>query len=258
MNLRNLLKADFKKIFFLKSAKIYLISTIFSSLLLGLLFSLTTNVTQGKVITELSPMDVFSANMLGVDLTNIMLIIFPALMIAKEFSTGLINISLIVTPNRKQFFTTKLLCYVLLSALISLVTIILLFLSTQLILAANGMQLIELTDSAILQFMSDVFVMPIFYTIITVAATFLFKNIAGGITFTLGIMVLPSLVKMFPDSIQRLFLPIFPQSAIHSISGVLEQGSPESLGIIFSIVILFIWIAATSLVANVKFQKQDI
>lgn len=92
----------------------------------------------------------------------------------------------------------------------------------------------HLTDSAILQFMSDVFVMPIFYIIITVAFTFLFKNSAGGITFTLGIMVLPSLVKMFPDSIQRLFLPIFLQSAIHSISGVLEQGSPESLGIILA------------------------
>lgn len=100
----NLINAEFKKIFFLKSSRIYLLILIVLSLILGLIFSLTTNVTQGRAITELSPMDVLSANMLGVDLANIMLIVFTAISIAKEFSTKLINISLVITPDRKKFF----------------------------------------------------------------------------------------------------------------------------------------------------------
>jgi ABC-type transport system involved in multi-copper enzyme maturation permease subunit len=100
--------------------------------------------------------------------------------------------------------------------------------------------------------------MPIFYSLIKVATTFIFKSSAGGITFSLGIMGIPALVKMFSGSIQKILLPIFPQSAIHSLSGAVGKGSTESLGIITSICVLLVWISLTCLVANIKFQRQDI
>jgi ABC-2 type transport system permease protein len=56
-------------------------------LALGLIFSLTTSVTQGKAISEMSSIDVISSCMLGVDVTAIMLIIFAAISNAKEFTT---------------------------------------------------------------------------------------------------------------------------------------------------------------------------
>lgn len=73
-----------------------------------------------------------------------------------------------------------------------------------------------------------------------------------------AVMVMPALVKMFSESIQKILLPIFPQSAIHSLLGAVERGSAESLGIIASICVLLIWVVLTSLAANIKFQKQDI
>lgn len=255
--MKNLIQAEFKKIFFLKSSKTYILALIVASLALGLIFSLTTNVTQGKEIVELSSIDVLSANMLGVDVANIMLITFTAISISKEFSTKLIDVSLTITPNRKRFFLGKLITYFLLSITISIVTVLLIYLTSRLILVANGMPLVSIKDIAVRQFIFGVMVMPVFYTIITVATTFLFNNSSGAITFTIGVMAIPALVKMFSDSIQKILLPIFPQSAIHSLSGAVEKGSFESLEVFTSICLLLIWIAVTFIAANIKFQKQD-
>ncbi len=256
--MRNLIKSEFKKIFFLKSSRAYMLSLIVLSLILGLIFSLTTNVTQGKAITDLSSMDVLSANMLGVDLANIMLIIFTAISISKEFSTKLINVSLVITPNRKKFFLGKIITFFLLSTAISIIVVILAYLASQLILTVNDMPRVTLQDLAVRQFILGVMTMPIFYAIITVAAVFLFNSGAGAITFSLGVMALPALIKMFSNSIQRTLLPVFPQSAIHSLAGVVKKGSGESLGTIASMCLLLAWIIMTSLAANAKFQKQDI
>ena len=200
------------------------------SLALGLAFSLTTNVTQGKTITELSSMDVLSANMLGTDLANIMLIIFTAVSVSKEFSTRLINVSLAIIPDRRKFFIGKLITFFLLSAAISIVVVLLSYLASRMILTANNMPEVSLQDFTVRRFVLGVMVMPVFYTIITAAAVFLFNGSAGAITFSLGIMILPALVKMFSNTVQRILLPIFPQSAIHSLSGAVKKDSMNHWG----------------------------
>ncbi|MTI46384.1 ABC transporter permease [Sporosalibacterium faouarense] len=256
--MKNLIQSEIKKIFFLKFSKNYLISMIAMGLALGIIFSLTTNVTQGKAITELSPMDIVSTNMLGVDLANVMLIIFTALSISKEFSTDAIYVSLVVTPNRKKFFASKMITYFLLSIVVSIVMVALTYLTSQLILSVHGMSRIAFQNANLRQFLLGVSVMPVFYCLLAVAATFIFESSGGSITFSLGIMAIPALIKMFSSTIQKLVMPILPQSAIHSLSGVAEQNSFESLGIFFSICILLAWIILVSLIAVVKFQKQDI
>lgn len=75
----NLIRAEYHKITCLKFTRMFLIALIAASLMLGLIFSLTTSVTQGKAISEMAPIDVISASMLGVDVTAIMLIIFTVI-----------------------------------------------------------------------------------------------------------------------------------------------------------------------------------
>lgn len=256
--MKNLIQAEFQKIFFLQSSIVYLLSLIGLSLTAGLLFSLTTNVTQGKAITALSAMDVLSANMLGVDVANIMLILFVSVSISKEFSTKLIHVSLAVTPNRQKFFLGKLIAFLILSIVLSVVVTSLNYWASGLILAVNQMPGISLQDAAVRQFVAGVCAMPVFYAVLTVAAVFIFNHSAGGIAFALGVLALPALINMFSNPIQNLLLPIFPQSALHSLSGIASEGSAESLSVTASLSLLLAWIAATSLAAIVKFRKQDI
>ena len=60
-----------------------------------------------------------------------------------------------------------------------------------------------------------------FYAVITVVAVSLFNSSVRAITFSLGVLLLPALIKMliFP---YRNIIANFPQSAIHSLSGIVK------------------------------------
>lgn len=257
-SLRNLIKAEYQKIAFLKSSKIFLITLIVASLTLGLIFALTTNVTQGKAISKIPPIDVISSCMLGVDVTAMMLIIFAAISNAKEFSTKLIHVTLAVTPNRKRLFLSKLVTYFLIGTVISLIVSVLTYLAGQLILLANGRAMVSLADPFLRQFILGTLFMPVFYCILTVAAVFVFRSSGGAITFSLGIMFVPALVKMFSQSIQKIILPLLPQASLHSLSGTASKGSYEILGIGASILLLLTWIGITSLIGTFQFIRKDV
>ncbi|WP_080874651.1 ABC transporter permease [Oceanobacillus timonensis] len=118
--MRNIMQAEYKKIFFLRFSKMYLLFTIGISLALGFIFAVTTNVTQGTAITDLSVMEVVSANMLGVDLASILLIVFTALTISREFTAETIYTTLATVPNRKKLFLGKYIIFFLLSIAMSI------------------------------------------------------------------------------------------------------------------------------------------
>ena len=257
-SLRNLIRAEYQKVAFLEFSKVFLISLIIASLMLGLIFALTTSVTQGKAISEMSSIDVISSCMLGVDVTAIMLIIFAAILIAKEFSTKLIHVTLAVTPNRKKLFLSKVITYFLLATVISFVVTALTFLAGQLILLVNGRPMGSIADPFLRQFILGTLFMPVFYCVLTVAAVFVFRSSGGAITFSLGIMFVPALVKMFSQGIQKIILPLLPQASLHSLSGTVSKGSYEILGIGASILLLFMWIGITSLIGTFQFVRKDL
>lgn len=258
MSFWNLIKSEYEKIFFLKFSKIYIGLVIIISLIMGLIFSLTTGITQGRTITELASIDVISANLLGIDVAAIMLIVFTALSISSEFSSKLIHVSLAVTPNRKRFYLAKLITYLILTLIIAAIVGFLNYFAGQIILIANNLPQVSLFDISIRQFVFGSMLMPMFYSLLTVAAVFIFGSSGGAITFSLGIMFIPGLVKMFSKSIQKVIIPILPVSSLHSISAIAESESFEVLGITTSIFILFMWIAITSLVGILQFERKDI
>lgn len=253
--MNNILRAEYKKIFFLRFSKIYLLFTIGISLLAGFVFTITTDVTQGKTIQELSVMEVFSANMLGVDFANILFIIFTASTITREFTSQTIHTSLAVVPNRKKFFIGKYITFLLLTIILSTLLVILIYLTSQSVLVLNGRTTVHLTDSHINQFVLGTLIMPVFYSMLTVAAAFFFKNSGGSIAFSLIIMVIPALINMFSESVRSFLLPFMPQSAIHSLSGAAETF--EAMEVFPSILVLFLWLIITSIIALISFQRSD-
>ena len=60
-------------------------------------------------------------------------------------------------------------------------------------------------------------------------------------------MALPALIKMFSNPIQRTLLPVFPQSAIHSLAGVVKKALVNHWGTIASMCLLLAWIIMTYL-----------
>ncbi|GAB6085818.1 hypothetical protein [Alkaliphilus crotonatoxidans] len=258
VSFKNLIKAEYQKVMFLKFSKTFLGILVLTSLAMGLIFSLTTNVTQGKSIAQMSPTNIISASMLGIDVAAIMLIIFTALSISSEFSTKLIHVSLAVTPNRKRFYYSKFLTYGLLAVVISLLVTFLTFIAGQLVLVSNGVPMASLKDNSLVKLIIGSAVMPVFYCLLTVAATFIFRSSAGGITFSLAVMFIPALIKMFSKNIQGLILPILPQSSLHSLSGIVSENPYELLGNGTSILLLLLWIGITSAIGIFQLVRKDV
>ncbi|MCT1902792.1 ABC transporter permease [Oceanobacillus sojae] len=255
--MKNIIQAEHKKIFFLRFSRVYLLFTIGISLVAGFIFSVTTHVTQGRSITDLSVLEVVSANMLGMDLASILLIIFTGLSVSREFTAETIYSSLAVVPDRKKFFMGKYITFFLLSIVLSVLLITLIYLSSQIILMMNNMDAANLTNTDIRQFVLGMMVMPMFYCLLTVAATIFFKSSGGGMAFSIIVMAVPALINMFPDTVQKILLPFMPQSAIHSLSGTAAEGSFEALGTGTSIGLLLLWLVITALIAIISFQKRD-
>jgi ABC-2 type transport system permease protein len=205
--MKRLIGAEYKKIFFLKSSRRYLVGVVLASPAFGLLLSLTTQATTGRSFQALGAYDVLSMNLLGVDLASLMLIAFTALSIYREFTTNLIQVTLCLTPDRKRVFLAKLFTYFGLSCAIGLITASFAYLASQLLLIFHDLPRLSPLEGETLRMLAGVTAMPIFYTLLTAAAVFLFWSSASAITYALIVLASQALAGLFPNGIRAVVLP---------------------------------------------------
>lgn len=74
----------------------------------ALLFYLTLPVTQGRTLAELAPGEVLSVGLLGVDAAALVLIVFAAVAVGDEYTTGMMQTTLTLTPARGRVLGAKL------------------------------------------------------------------------------------------------------------------------------------------------------
>src|SRR5690625_3699931 len=207
--MKHLIKADFKKVSYLQSYRNFLIAIFLLSIFFGITFLFTIDLTAGKKLTALSSIEVMDITLLGIDVTTIMLIIFTANFISKEFSTDAIHTSLAITPLRQKYFLSKILFIVKLTILVSIALISLMFIIDQFILSINNMDRLSLLNQALFIKLIGAVIMPIFYSLLSMAGTFYTQLASGGVTFALGVMFMPALIKIFLEYLSDVVLPIF-------------------------------------------------
>lgn len=256
--MNRLVLAECKKIFFLKSSRRNLLALIIASQAFGALLALTTRMTTGRHFSELRPDEALSMTLLGVDLANIMLIVFTAISIHREFADKSIQVFLSLTPARMRFLTAKLLTFFGLSSVVSVITVSLAYLLSQLLLAIYGMPPLSLGEANTMQMAAGVMAMPVFYSLITVAAVFAFGSSAGAITFALGLLATQAVVGILPEGVQSILLPITPQAAIHNLAGMSPPGSLEAVSTLASVAVLIAWTLAATLTAAWKLDRRDV
>ncbi len=253
--MKHLIKADFKKVSYLQGYRNFLIATFLLSILFGITFLFTIDLTAGKKLTALSSIEVIDITLLGIDVTAIMLIIFAANFISKEFSTEAIHTSLAITPLRQKYFLSKILFIAKLSILVSIVLTSFIFIIDQFILSVNNMDKLSFFNTALLIKLIGAVIMPLFYSLLSMAGTFYTQLASGGITFALGVMFIPALIKMFPANFSDIILPILPENSLHVFVEI--DISSISGSLINAVLILLLWILISNLLAFWKFKKSD-
>ncbi len=248
--------AEWKKIWFPKSLRLYLLIAVVSSILTGLLFAFTTQITQNRALSELKPMSIIEVNMLGVDIATILLMLFVAVQIGREFQRKTIQTYLTVTPARNHYFVAKALTFCLLSLAVGIIVALVTLFNGQFILSTIHSQ--ALPASEVWQFAAGCIAMPPFYVLLTVCATFSSRNTATGIVMPLVVMFLPAIAELFPKTLQNTVIPTLPASAIHTLSGMAQEGSIEYTGILAAFIILITWSVLTAVLAMWRFRHKDI
>src|SRR5690625_3875916 len=168
--MNHVIKADFKKIFYLRGYRLYLLATCLLSIIFGIIFLFTVDLTAGKSLSELSSIEILDVTLLGIDAAAIMLIIFTASFIAKEFVTGSIHSTLAITPARKKLFFYKALFIAVLSLLMTILILGTFFFINQMILSANDLAKLSLLDRIVLLKLFGAIIMPVFYSLLSLAS----------------------------------------------------------------------------------------
>lgn len=253
--MKHLIKADFKKITFLSSHRNYLTILCLLSISFGLIFLFTLGVTQEKHLTELPAIEVIDISLLGMDVAAIMLIIFTATFIAKEFSHGAIHTSLAIMPLRQKFYLSKILFIGILSLIISVTLTLIIFGLDQIVLFANNMDTVSLNNLALLSRLIGAVILPIFYSLLSAAGTFYFQSAAGGMMFSIGVMFLPALMKLFPASFSDTVLIFLPEKSLHALTEM--DTVIFSVRLMSAILILLLWIVISNIFGLWKLIKAD-
>lgn len=249
-----IIKADFKRISYLRNYWNFLLATFLLSIIFGITFLFTIDLTAGKELTALSNIEVIDITLLGIDVTAIMLIIFTANFISKEFSTGAIHTSLAITPLRQKYFLSKILFITKLSILVSILLTCLIVILDYFILTVNNMDELIFNHILFIKLIGAV-IMPVFYSSLSMAGTFYTQSASGGITFSLVVMFIPAFIKMFPANFSDIILPILPESSLQVFADISTSTINGSL--INAILILLLWILISNLLGFWKFKKSD-
>lgn len=251
-----IIEFQWKKLWSLKRNKLYLLFSIIMSILISIIFLLTTNLTEGKALREISSTGIIEINMLSIDVATIFLLIFVSLEMGREFHSKSIQTYVTVVPDRRKYFTSKLITYIGISIIIGITVGIISLVTGHLTLQVLNKQFPPIYET--LRFFLGSILMPLTYVVFAATGTFFFRNTAGGILSSLLIMFLPIIVKVFPESIGDIFIRVIPASAIHSVSGIAKIGGSEDMGIVLALLVLIVWWIVGSLIAINSFRKKDI
>lgn len=251
-----MIAAEWQKIWFVQSSRNYLMLATAVSILMGAVFSLTIRVTQGRALSEFEPMQIMSVNMLGVDIASVLLMFFIATQIGREFQENTVQPYLAAAPARARYFFARAALYFLISLGIGSVVALATQLSGRLFISVVGKQMPP--PAEVWQYTVGCVAMPIFYSLLTVCATFSARKTAGGIVAPMFVLFLPELAKFFPEMLQATTIPALPASAIHALSGAAERGSMEDIGVAAALLVLGSWLVLSGLTALWKFRKNDI
>ena len=195
---------------------------------MGLVFASTTQVTRGEALSQLDPMSIISANVLGVDVVAVLLLLFAAVQVGREFRERTAQSYLAASPRRSTYFIAKSLAFGLVSLAVGAAVALAALLDGLLLVSAVGKQAPALAE--VCRLAAGSALMPLFYVLLAVSATFCSRSTAAGAAIPFAVLFLPAFAELLPGALRGALVPLLPASAIHTLSGEARIGSAEHTG----------------------------
>ena len=244
-------------------AKVATLRSTYLTLGLGLVLSIGTTAlvclalgsTQDDWSADFSPV---TTSMVGNIWALIVYAVFGVLVMSREYSGGLIRLTLSATPRRGRVLAAKLLLVGLITFVFGLLTTVGMFLVGQAVLGAYGMPSTDLGDADARRMVLGLGAVMPFFPIVGLALGILLRSTAGAITAVLGLLWLPEVFGEFlPTWLQENILSLLPSNAMDSVTLAHIEPSASNVDPVVGVVIAGAWLVAVVGAAYVTLVRRD-
>lgn len=233
------------------------------TLALGLVLSIATtalvSLAIGATTTE-SPGDFDPVlwSLVGNIFALIIYSVFGVLAVSREYSSGMIRLTLTATPNRSRVLFAKLILVSLIILVFGLITTVGMFLVGQAVLGAYGMPTADLGDADAWRMALGVGATMPFFPIIGLALGVVLRSTAGAITTVLGLLWLPTIFEgLLPIWWRQNVISLLPGSAVDSFTIAHLVDSPSYSDPVVGAAIAGAWLVAAVGAAYIAFLRRD-
>jgi ABC-2 type transport system permease protein len=155
----------------------------------------------------------------GALFTIILLSVLGVMFVSAEYSSGMIRLTLTITPARGRILLAKVLLVMLVSLVVGVISSVGMFVVGQAIFEGYGIETAGLTDADALRAVLGVGLTTPVFPIIAAAFGFLLRSTAGAITAVLATLFVPEIFgPLLPEWWRENVLAYLPGAAADAIS----------------------------------------
>lgn len=204
--------------------------------------------------------DPVTSSMPGLLFSLILLIVLGVTAVSPEYSSGMIRTTFIVNPHRIRVGAAKALIVALLGVAIHAIAVPGMFLVSQAIYGAYGLETASVTDNQAARFLLVVaLVVPLTYTLISLSIAYLLRGTAVAITAAFGFIFLTSnMGPLLPAWVQQHVFSYLPDIANNSLSGLTPPGDLMYLSPLPASLVVVTWIVGSLAAAAVVLHRRDV
>ncbi len=249
------LASEWVKLTALRSTSITLALALVLSIGTTALATVAVAATQDEWPANLDP-KVFWA--IGNIFSLIVLSVFGALAATREYSGGLIQLTLTATPRRGRVFGAKLVLVSVVTLLCGMIATVGMFLIAQAVLGWYGLPVMDLGDADARRTVLGMGAVMPFFPVVGLALGFLLRSTAGAITTVLGLLWLPEIFgEVMPMWWRENIISLLPGKAVDSFTLGHVVQSPSYSDPWVGAAIAGAWLVAVVGAAYLTFVRRD-
>ncbi len=182
-----------------------------------------------------SPDDLAARVVAGLSLTVAFPAALGALAATSEWSTGLIRVSLVATPNRSRWVLSKATVTALASAVATIIALAL-TIALSMVRYSSSSTSLSLTDPQVLWILAGAPVFVALMTVLALAVGVLLRSSGGAVTTVVGLLFIAPLI------VPAFGLPVLAE-ALPTSTGPALMGLPSSFSPPIAITVTILWAA---------------
>jgi ABC-2 type transport system permease protein len=230
---------------------------------LGVALSIATtalaSVAMGSIGDEWpDDFDPMTFSMVGNIFALIIYSVFGVLVLTREYSSGMMRLTLAASPQRWRVLTAKLMLVAGITLVLGVATTAGMSLVARVILGAYGLPVASFGDADELRLVLGLGLVMPFFPVAGLALGVLLRSTAGAITTTLGLLWLPVIMgEMVPLWWQQNVISYLPGTALDSFTIGHVVDSPTFLDPVIGAVVATAWLTAVIGAAAITFNRRD-